>query len=227
MITLSLKTSAFRPGPVNTFAGLVDFLILLSASAGLESNQTVVNTGDINDIRQSIRGDNDAYRRLIERYQQRISSMMWRFSRDRTIHEELVQDVFVEAYMSLPTFKQKSPFSHWLCRIATRVGYNYWKNRTKQAAVNMVRLQDWDQNRLVSTENPEADRAAEILEHLLEKLPPRDRLVVMLRYVEQHSVEKTAELTGWSVAMVKVQTWRAKKKLAAIAESIKNRDQYY
>jgi len=52
---------------------------------------------DLEDIRQSRQGDPEAYRRLIERYQRQIGQILWRFSRDRRIHEELVQDVFVEA----------------------------------------------------------------------------------------------------------------------------------
>ena len=52
-----------------------------------------------------------------------------------------------------------------------------------------------------------------MLHGLLEELPPRDRLVLTLRYLEELSVEETAERTGWSRAMVKVQAWRAREKL--------------
>ena len=54
---------------------------------------------------------------------------------------------------------------------------------------------------------------AEILYRLLEQLPPRDRLVLTLRFLEEKNVEQTAEWTGWSQAMVKVQTLRARRKL--------------
>ena len=47
----------------------------------------------------------------------------------------------------------------------------------------------------------------------MDKLPPRDRLVLLLRYVEEHSVQETADLTGWTQTMVKVQSWRARQKL--------------
>jgi len=89
-------------------------------------------TVDLEDIRQSRDGDSEAYRRLIERYQRQIGQILWRFSRDRRIHEELVQDVFVEAYLSLDRYHGKAPFVHWLSRIATRVGYGYWKQVSRQ-----------------------------------------------------------------------------------------------
>ena len=87
---------------------------------------------DIEDVRASRQGDPDAYKRLIERHQQRIGKIMWRFSRDPLVHEELVQDVFVNAYLSIGTYREKAPFEHWLIRIATRAGYRYWKQKARQ-----------------------------------------------------------------------------------------------
>jgi DNA-directed RNA polymerase specialized sigma24 family protein len=58
--------------------------------------------------------------------------------------------------------------------------------------------------------------AADILFRLLRELPPRDRLVLTLRYIEECSLKETAERTGWTETMVKVQSWRAKKKLKSL-----------
>lgn len=138
---------------------------------------------------------------------------MWRFSRDLLIHEELVQDVFIQAYISIRSFKQKSPFFHWLSRIATRVGYKYWKERAKQASRKTVSLQDWDKEITTAAADSDSGKSAEILENLLDQLSPRDRLIITLRYIEEYSIEETANLTGWSISMVKVQSWRAKKRL--------------
>ena len=64
-------------------------------------------------------------------------------------------------------------------------------------------------------------QAAELVHHLLSKLPPRDRLVLTLRYLDQCSVSETAQRTGWSLSLVKVQTHRAKQKLKKM---LKNTD---
>jgi RNA polymerase sigma-70 factor (ECF subfamily) len=168
---------------------------------------------DLEDIRQSRNGDGDAYRRLVERHQGHVASIMWRFSRDKNIHEELVQDVFVEAYMSLPTYSGTAPFAHWLSRVAVRAGYRFWKQKTKEKSRNIVELQQWDDIADNNTDALAAEDAAEIVNELLEKLPPRDRLILTLRYLENKSEEQTVELTGWSKAMVKVQGFRARKKM--------------
>jgi RNA polymerase sigma-70 factor (ECF subfamily) len=168
---------------------------------------------DLEDIRQSRDGDSEAYRRLIERYQRQIGQILWRFSRNRRIHEELVQDVFVEAYLSLDRYHGKAPFVHWLSRIATRVGYGYWKQVARRKKRENFSLTEWDQLPDDSVERMDPSQAAELVYKLLGQLPPRDRLVLTLRYLEECDVTETAQRTGWTKSMVKVQTWRARNKL--------------
>jgi RNA polymerase sigma-70 factor (ECF subfamily) len=180
--------------------------------------QARVPPEDLDDVRHCLGGDGDAYRRLIERHQKQVSAMMWRFSRDPEVHEELVQDVFVQAYESLANYRARAPFAHWLARIATRVGYAHWKRQKREKAIETVPLEDWHHIPEEPPAEMEPAEAGELLHKLLAELPPRDRLVLTLRYVEDHSVEKTAELTGWSQTMVKVQAWRARKKLQALFE---------
>ena len=173
---------------------------------------------DLEDVRQSLGGDSDAYRRLVERHQKYVAKLLWRFSRDRRTHEELVQDVFVEAYLSLQTYRGKAPFSHWISRIATRVGYRFWKNRDRYSSNETFTLEEWDQLTDETAPRVDPDEAAAIIHNFMQQLPPRDRLVLTLRYLEQCDVAETAKRTGWTKAMVKVQTWRAMKKLKKLFE---------
>ena len=62
------------------------------------------------------------------------------------------------------------------------------------------------------------DEAAETLHHVLDRLSPRDRLVITLLHLENHTVAETAALTGWSQTMVKVQAFRARSKLRKLLE---------
>ena len=176
----------------------------------------VMDSEDRSDIQATLGGDGDAYGRIVGRHQKAIAGRMWKFTRDRTELEELVNDVFVEAYISLKNYKGTGPFSHWLNCIATRTGYRFWKEQKKKSEREMP-LQDWDaiaSDRVV----PEASEAGEIVQGLLDQLPPRDRLVLSLMYLEEMSVEEMAEHTGWSRTMVKVQAHRARKKLKTILE---------
>jgi RNA polymerase sigma-70 factor (ECF subfamily) len=175
---------------------------------------------DWDDVRLTRRGDPDAYRRLIERHQDRVARMLWRFSRDSRTHEELVQDVFVEAYLSLRSYRGQAPLEHWLARIATRVGYRYWKEKARQKAAEPFDLAKWDEavGDGPATMALEPDDAGELLHRILARMAPRDRLVLTLRYLEQCDVVETARRTGWTKTMVKVQTMRARNRLRKLLE---------
>jgi len=215
LIDLALDSRIWQKSPAEMFTGIC----LAFASDNANGNDfTESQTSDLEDIRDTLGGDENAYKRLIERYQQKIASMMWRFSRNKNTHEELVQDVFVEVYLSLANYGQKSPFSHWLSRIATRVGYRYWKLQQRKKRIDTVPLQDWDQLSIVSPQNLDPNEAAELVHRLLGLLSPRDRLILTLRYLEECSVAEAAERTGWTKTMVKVQTWRARGKLKMLIE---------
>jgi RNA polymerase sigma-70 factor (ECF subfamily) len=189
---------------------------LVRAAADSVLDDRKGNTADaeeLEDVRQSRQGDSDAYRRLIERHQEHVGGILWRFSRDRLVHEELVQDVFVEAYMSLRSYRGRAPFNHWLSRIATRVGYRYWKQVARRRETENFTLEEWDRVPDGPAGEMDASEAASLVHRLLAQLRPRDRLVLTLRFLEGCDVAETALRTGWTRGMVKVQTARAKKRL--------------
>lgn len=171
-----------------------------------------VSQADWSDIHKTLDGDGHAYGRIVSRYQDQIAAQMWRLSRQKADCELLTHEVFVEAYLSLRAYKGRAPFLHWLRRIATRVGYRYWKQQARLRRQASVPIQDW--HRSVEPENNDTAEAAATLVHsLLAELPPRDRLVLTLVYLEGCSIAEAAELSGWSQTMVKVQAHRARKKL--------------
>jgi RNA polymerase sigma-70 factor, ECF subfamily len=171
------------------------------------------------DVQASLRGDGEAYARLVRRYQPPIAATMWRFTRDRRQWEELVHDVFVEAYLSLARYAGRAPLLHWLKRIATRVGYRYWQVRQRRQR-EVPLPTDTDPSAAVMVETESARHAGEVVQSVLHRLAPRDRLVMTLTYLEGCSVAQVAQLTGWTQTMVKVQTHRARKRLAKICKQM-------
>jgi RNA polymerase sigma-70 factor (ECF subfamily) len=179
-------------------------------------NDSMLSDEDLKDIAATLDGNGEAYARIVRRYQNQIGQQLWRFTRRLEIWEELVQDTFVQAFLSLKSFKQKSPFLHWLRKIATRVGYRFWKAEEKRRKQNEQTLQDWDQE--IEMDDPGTAEAGELVHAVLAQLPPRDRLVITLLYIEECNVAEAAQLSGWSKAMVKVQAHRARKKLKRLIE---------
>jgi RNA polymerase sigma-70 factor (ECF subfamily) len=172
---------------------------------------------DLVDVAACKRGDEAALRRLIERHQAHVGAIMWRFSRDQAVHAELVHDVFVEAYLSLGGYRGDALFAHWLSRVAIRAGYRHWKRQRKAEPVGRDAGETWQRAMAMPSDALEVSEAAELVHALLAMLPPRDRLVLTLHYLEERSVRETAQLLGWSETMVKVQMWRARAKLEKLA----------
>ena len=183
-----------------------------------QAEEPLVYSIDWKDIRSSLDGDGQAFARLVSRYQDQIAAQMWRLSRQQSDCEQLVQDVFVEAYVSLKKYQGRAPFLHWLRKIATRVGYRYWKQQAKQRQRSSVPLQDWHRTSDAAPREQTAEEAATLVHSVLGQLPPRDRLVLTLMYLEGCSIAEAAELSGWSQTMVKVQAHRARKKLKKLLD---------
>jgi RNA polymerase sigma-70 factor (ECF subfamily) len=161
------------------------------------------------DVAASLRGEGAAYARIIERFQSTIAGRMNRFTRDRNAIEELTHDVFVEAYFSLPGYEGDAPLEHWLQKIATRIGYGYWKRKGKnKAALYDEAVHDRSSGEATGNAVDDQEEVAQVLE----QLPPRDRLVLTLLYLESRSVAEAADVAGWSQTMVKVQAYRARQK---------------
>ena len=169
------------------------------------------------DIRASLEGDGQAFGRLVQRYQKPISSYLWRFTRQRQVWEELIQDVFVEAFLSLRTYRADAPLLHWLKRIATRIGYRHWRKRQARHCEVPIHeaaaVTDAGQEDAVSR-----CEAGELVYSLLSRLSSRDRLVMTLMYLEECGTREIAQLTGWSESLVKVQAHRARKRLKKICD---------
>jgi len=178
----------------------------------------VVSTADRTDIAASLHGDQDGYARLVSRYEAIIGTQMWRFTRDVSAHEELVQEVFVEGYMSLKGFRGHAPFEHWIRRIATRVGYRYWRKESRERDRRNA-MEQWRRTKMIPAADRTPSQAAECLFQLLETLPPKDRLVLTLFYFEGWDMGEIADRVGWSRTLVKVRAHRARRKLRALLEA--------
>ncbi|MCG8585661.1 MAG: RNA polymerase sigma factor [Pirellulales bacterium] len=207
----------FEPGwPASLWQDTLRNWIMTSSAAIVPEPSAKVSTEDHQDVAASLGGDGEAFARLVDRYQNDVGRLMWRFTRDRVEWETLVQDVMVEAYVSLANYRQRGAFGGWLRTIATRVGYRFWKQRDRRREREAMNLAEWD----AVAENDEVAVAdtADLVHRTLAQMKPRDRLVLTLIYLEQCSIAECAERTGWSQAMVKVQAHRARGRLRKLLE---------
>lgn len=173
---------------------------------------------DAADVRRTLAGDTEAFGRLVGRHQGRVGGWLRHFSRDSATLADLVQETFVEAFRGLAGFRGEGSFGGWLKRIAVRAGWRYWEQRDARKR-RQEAYTDYVRSRSRPEDAASPAEAAEYVHSLLAELPTRDRLVLTLLHLEEHSVEETAQLLGWSTTMVRVQTHRARAKLKKRLES--------
>jgi RNA polymerase sigma-70 factor, ECF subfamily len=202
----------------------VIFVLSCRTSWSVSNLAETVSGADQWDIAATLKGDGEAYGRLVRRYQGQVAAQMWRFTRNRSALEELVEDVFVEAYMSLKGFRGRAPFLHWLRRVATRVGYRYWKLQVRKRD-REVALTETTVNLAFAPDDLTPFEAAEAIHSLFAKLPLPDRLVLTLFHLEECDTNEIALRTGWNRALVKVRLHRARKKLKTLLKESTLRSQ--
>ena len=179
---------------------------------------------DFDFIRRVIQGEINAFQPLLEKYQKYIFTIVSRHAPKDQV-EEIVQEVFVKAYISLPTFKFKTKFKQWLSAIAVRSCYDYWRTVYRTKEVPLSSLTD-DEQTLVDriSSNPAGiaqlaqKDAYDLLQWALSRLSPEDRMVIELVHLEGYSAKEAGALLGWSTANVKVRAFRSRKKLRTLLE---------
>ncbi|MCU1252844.1 MAG: polymerase, sigma-24 subunit, subfamily [Edaphobacter sp.] len=175
---------------------------------------------DETQIIASILGGNaEQYHELIRPYERSVYRMALSFMKNESDAEDVAQEAFLKAFRNLADFRGQAKFSTWLISITL----NEARGRLRrQSAIRMesldetpdeggrvspAMLRDW---REVPSEALERKEVREMLRLAISSLSPIYREVVLLRDVDELSIEETATALTISVASVKVRLHRAR-----------------
>ncbi|HKP46155.1 MAG TPA: sigma-70 family RNA polymerase sigma factor [Pyrinomonadaceae bacterium] len=175
-------------------------------------------------------GDESAFAEIVRRYSPRVFRFASKFFRQRSLVEEAAQEVFMKAFTELGKFEGRGSMEGWLTRITTNTCLNMLRSARRRPEFAAADLNEDESNWLDSQMSEVAAErhrshersfiAADLADRVLENLPPEDRVVLTLIDGEDASVKEVAELTGWSESKVKVQAFRARKKMRAAVEKL-------
>jgi RNA polymerase sigma-70 factor (ECF subfamily) len=165
-------------------------------------------------------GDETAATVLVDRlYPTIIKSVRYRLPR-RTAEEDLVQAIYVKIFAHLDQFSGTVPLEHWVSRIAVNTCLNHLKHERVRPELRMSDLREEEEavirRLLCTTDDLSKDQtvaARELLEKMLVRLRPDERLVITLLHLEERTVKEISRLTGWSVTLVKVKAFRTRQKM--------------
>jgi RNA polymerase sigma factor, sigma-70 family len=156
-----------------------------------------------------------------------------RFFRQRALVEEAAQEAFLKAYTQLSSYEGRGSFEGWLTRIATNQCLNMIrsaKRRPEQSVADMTEDENgWLENQLagVSVERHKSSEsgiiAADLAEKVLSDMSQDDRTILMSIDGNDMSIKEVAEMTGWSESKVKVQAFRARRRMREAVEKLLGR----
>lgn len=163
-------------------------------------------------IGRARRGDEDAFRSLVERYQDPVLSLALRMLGHREAAEEVAQDAFVRAWRALPSFRGDARFSTWLYRITVRRATSEieaMRARRRRETSDGI---DVDSIPASSAVAP-ADRERLRLERLVAALPVVQRTAITLFYLEGRSIADVAAVLEMPENTIKTHLHRARASL--------------
>ena len=182
-------------------------------------------------IRAVLGGEIAAFELLISRYSPRVFATARRYARRENEVEDIAQEVWTKAFQKLSSFRGDAPFEHWLMRLAVRTCYDFLREHQRNREATFTDLtepeNDWLGRFMAAPEqaSDDSDAARDLVERILGMLSPAARLVITVLEIEERSVKEIAQLTGWSVALVKVRAFRARAEMRKCLQRI-GRDKY-
>lgn len=186
--------------------------------------------GDLELARLARDGDESAFAEIMRRYSPRVFRFASRYFRQRELVEEAAQEVFLKAFTQLDSFEGRGSMEGWLTRITTNTCLNLLRSSKRRPELAVSGLTEdentWLDDQLASSSierHQSSERslvAADLATRVLETMSADDQLVLMLVDGEDTPVKEVAEMTGWSVSKVKVQAFRARRKMRKAVEQL-------
>jgi len=163
-------------------------------------------------IRQSIQGDLSAFRMLVERHQHYVYSLAFRSVPHREDAEDIVQDTFVKVWLNLKFFDFRGKFTTWVYRIVANLCIDRLRSAKRFSVVaaaseeiNTLRINGQDEMKKVE----EKDLAGQI-KMLADHLSPKQRMVFILRDLQDLSIEEVSQVMKISEGSVKTNLYHAR-----------------
>ena len=179
---------------------------------------TYTNVDDAELVRHAQDHDTDAYAELVVRYECGARIVALRYLPDHASAEDAVQEAFFNAYRGIRSLRDGRKFAPWLMRITQRAAKELARDRSKYLS-------------LVTSATPKVEnslmRINEDLEeivYLINQLPQTERILIVLRHLDQLTVRDIANRTGRPVGTVTKQLSRAMKRLQKFASKKERRN---
>lgn len=165
-------------------------------------------------VQSAQQGDTEAFRMLFEQNRKRIFSLAYQYTKNKEDAEDILQETFIKTYNYLDKYKieNETNFSSWIYRIGINCSIDYLRKK-KNKRKDFSDWDKWEKTIGSNHSNPEhtigLEQLREKINHLVEGLSPRQRMVFILKHYQQSSIKEIAEYLDCSEGSVKKQLFRA------------------
>jgi RNA polymerase sigma-70 factor (ECF subfamily) len=169
-------------------------------------------------VKRSLRGEEDAFQRLYERYKPSVYAAVYRIVLDPEEAQDATQEIFITIYRSLAIWSpQRARFFPWIFKVATNRAIDHWRIRRRRAEVPLNEIVEKQSHGALpcrATLEPmertveHRERVAEVWRFVAE-LPQSQRRFIVLRYCYGLKLKEIAEMEGCKLGTVKSALHRA------------------
>jgi RNA polymerase sigma-70 factor (ECF subfamily) len=180
--------------------------------------------------RSAREGDESAFEEIMRRYSPRVFRFASKFFCQRSLVEEAAQEVFLKAFTELGSYEGRGSMEGWLTRITTNTCLNLLRSAKRRPELTVSDLtedqSDWLDRNLAAAataQHQSSERsliAADLAGRVLQTMAPEDQLVLTMIDGGGASVKDVVETTGWSESKVKVQAFRARRRMREAVEKL-------
>ena len=182
-------------------------------------------TDDRELVRRAQADDKEAFEELVRRHQHRVFAVAGGILRRREDVEDIAQQVFVKAYLSLKRFDQRAAFSTWLYKITVNECWDLLRKKKVrpllyESDLSEEQARQYDSPEKLASFQPDTSETLEAREYvdgLLAGIDERDRMMLILKEVEGFAVEEIAEMLELNANTVKVRLFRARRRIVSQA----------
>jgi len=144
-----------------------------------------------------------AFAEAVEAHKAMVYSILWHFLRDRSLAEELAQDVFLELHRNWASMKSSQHILFWLRRVTSNRAIDCVRKRKARPETSLE-----ETGEPTVLERVHDAFLSAYLERMVASLPEKQRIAIVLRYQEGMELEEIAEVLGIKAATVKTQVFR-------------------
>ncbi len=152
-------------------------------------------------------GDTAAMEHIYNAYKSSLFNLTYRFTRDFSLSEDLLQDIFLKIFTHIKKLRSPEAFNGWLYRIATNTCMSYARKKGKTKEVSLMELGDVD-----SPENND-NQVRMQLEQAMDALPPKQKIVFQLHDIQGFTNIEIADIMKCSEGTAKSQLFKARIKI--------------